>query len=232
MSRNPYENESDLTSFATQFASVVAEHPEEFRVTSEEVTKLQAQVADWDQALAANVAAKDVAKSTTQAKQLTRSELTDLLRDLGRRIQADSNVSDAARAQAGLPIHKSTRTPVAVPKTAPVGRVNIVGPLQHSLVLYRGYAPRPTGRCDRLSHSCGVRRKGTWQPLRLSHGRTNRPITIRDDLRRRRQRQAGSLRSAVGQQPRRTGTDEFPDFGDCPGAVMGRDVLLQRNGRA
>src|SRR6056297_3622460 len=125
MSKNPYENEEDLSSFATQFATVVAEHPEQYRVTPEEITKLQTQVTEWDQARTANIAAKDAARSTTQTKQLTRTELTELLRDLGRRIQADSNVSDAARAQAGLPVHKSTRTPVSVPKTAPVGRVNI-----------------------------------------------------------------------------------------------------------
>lgn len=146
MSKNPYENEEDLSSFATQFATVVAEHPEQYRVTPEEITKLQTQVTEWDQARTANIAAKDAARSTTQTKQLTRTELTELLRDLGRRIQADSNVSDAARAQAGLPVHKSTRTPVSVPKTAPVGRVNIDGPLRHSLIFtsdtHRG---RPEG---------------------------------------------------------------------------------------
>ena len=133
MSKNPYENEDELTSFATQFATVVAEEPEKYRVTPEEVTRLKSQVEGWANARTANIAAKDAAKSTTQAKQLTRAELTDLLRDLGRRIQADSNVSDAARAEAGLPVHKPSRTPVAVPKTAPIGQIHVEGPLQHSV---------------------------------------------------------------------------------------------------
>ena len=152
-------------------------------MTPEEVAKLQAQVCDWDKALAANVAAKDVAKSTTQAKQLTRTELTDLLRDLGRRIQADSNVSDAARAQAGLPIHKSTRTPVAVPKTAPVGRVEIEGPLRHSVVFtsdtHRG---RPEGVIGcRIHVAFGEKAPGSLSEYRMVAQTGRSPFVMKCD---------------------------------------------------
>ncbi|MEZ6124022.1 MAG: hypothetical protein R3C49_12730 [Planctomycetaceae bacterium] len=123
--------EDEFSAYATQFTSVVADHPEQYRLTPEEVTTLKQRLGVWDQDLAAAVAARDSAKAAQQSKVLARAELEAILRDLGRRIQADSNVSNAARVQAGLPVHKTSRTPAPLPKEAPVGRVEMAGPLQH-----------------------------------------------------------------------------------------------------
>jgi hypothetical protein len=55
------------------------------------------------------------------------------VRALAAGIQVDSDVSDAQRASAGLPIRKDTRTRVAVPATRPVGEIDTSQRLQHTI---------------------------------------------------------------------------------------------------
>ena len=134
MSKYIPRRESELVGYADHFAAVLEEKGTEYGVTPEEAAAFKSAVENWDKDFAADIAAKDAAKAARQAKTLSRTEMVDMLRAFGRRIQADSRVSDAARADIGLPVHKTTKTPVAVPTTAPVARVEIAGPLQHRLV--------------------------------------------------------------------------------------------------
>jgi len=71
------------------------------------------------------------------------------VRDVTRVIQADRHVSDAARKDAGIPVHKTTRTPVAKPKTFPLAQVIASDRLEHTLSFANAATPtrraRPKG---------------------------------------------------------------------------------------
>ena len=126
--------ESELVTFADRFAGVIEKDPTVYRLSDEEVVALKSAVTEWDSDYAADVAARDAARAARQAKQMAREDVTELIRNVARRIQADSSISNAARAELGLPIHKTSRTPVSVPTSAPVGRIEVEGPLQHRLI--------------------------------------------------------------------------------------------------
>lgn len=64
-------------------------------------------------------------------------------------IQANNHISDVARKEAGVPVHKTTRTPVTAPTTEPVGFVMASDRLEHLLTYADSTTPtrraRPTG---------------------------------------------------------------------------------------
>lgn len=115
--------EGNFNAFARQFVRQVAENPEEYELSSERVKALQNQLAEWDKKYAAAVKARDAAKAATESKDEARQQLEETVRSVAKLIQANDEVSNAARDRAGLPIHKTTRTPVAVPHTFPTGTV-------------------------------------------------------------------------------------------------------------
>lgn len=71
------------------------------------------------------------------------------IRETVRRIQADSRVTDAARRSADVPVHKTTRTPVPAPATAPRGQVVATDRFEHTITVSDSATPtrrgKPTG---------------------------------------------------------------------------------------
>jgi hypothetical protein len=59
--------------------------------------------------------------------------LVSEVRSLAAEIQVNSDVTDASRTGAGLPLRKTTRTAAAVPTTRPVGEVDTSQRLQHTI---------------------------------------------------------------------------------------------------
>ncbi|MEZ6123755.1 MAG: hypothetical protein R3C49_11330 [Planctomycetaceae bacterium] len=105
------------------FSSVLANNPEKFRISPEDVQQLVAGKDRWTADYSGSITARDAARAAVEAKDLARNGIEEFCRELMRRIQADSRVTDASRREAGMPVHKSTRTPVAVPTSAPRGQV-------------------------------------------------------------------------------------------------------------
>ena len=52
-----------------------------------------------------------------------------------KRIMADDRISDYMRKEAGLPVHKTTRTPVPTPTTSPIGQVVASDRLEHRVLI-------------------------------------------------------------------------------------------------
>lgn len=63
----------------------------------------------------------------------TSAAFVDEVRSLAGGIQANTGVTDAQRASAGLPIRKVSRTRVGVPTTRPVAEINTSQRLQHTI---------------------------------------------------------------------------------------------------
>ncbi|MEZ6126413.1 MAG: hypothetical protein R3C49_25095 [Planctomycetaceae bacterium] len=91
------------------FTTVLTNHPEEFRIDAEELQQLATEKARWIEGFAAAMTARDAARAAVEAKDIARQNVESVCRELMRRIQADSRVSDAARREAGMPVHKTTR---------------------------------------------------------------------------------------------------------------------------
>ena len=72
-------------------------------------------------------------KAAVRAKNERRQELEAVIRRTAKRIQADERVSNPARKDAGLPVHKTSRKPVPAPTTAPFGSVMLTNRLEQSL---------------------------------------------------------------------------------------------------
>ncbi len=115
--------EGAFDAFVRQFVSQIAGNPDEYQVSADRIKSMQSQLATWDKMYAAAVKARDAAKAATESKDEARAMLAETVRSAARLIQANDEVSNAARDQAGLPVHKTTRTPVPVPHTFPTGTV-------------------------------------------------------------------------------------------------------------
>ncbi len=143
--------EGNFDAFARQFVNQLAADPAEYEMSAERVKALQTQLAEWDKKYAAAVKARDAAKAATESKDEARRQLEETVRSAAKLIQANDEVTNAARDAAGLPVHKTTRTPVPVPQTFPTGTV--IGTDRLELTLMYSDVATPT----RKARPYGVR---------------------------------------------------------------------------
>ncbi|MEZ6126399.1 MAG: hypothetical protein R3C49_25020 [Planctomycetaceae bacterium] len=144
-------SEGDFDSFVRQFVSRITQNPSLYDVTPERATLLESQLVNWDANYAAAVAARDAAKAAVVSKDEARATLEETVRSVARLIQANDTISDAARTAAGLPVHKTTRTPVPVPHTFPT--ITVVGSDRLELTVMYSDVSTPT----RKGRPAGVR---------------------------------------------------------------------------
>lgn len=141
--------EGQFDAWARNFVHIIKESPDTYRVDSAEVKEFSRLLTAWDGHYAAAIAARDNARAATTVKDESRHVLEETIRNAVRRIQADNRISNHARAEAGLPIHKTRRTPVAIPKTSPIAQVIASDRLEHSIMFSDASTPtrkaRPTG---------------------------------------------------------------------------------------
>lgn len=141
--------EGQFDAWARNFVHNIKEHSETYRMDAQEVKELGKLLTAWDGDYAAAVEARDAARAATAVKEESRNALEEMIRTAARRIQADNRISNAARAEAGLSIHKTKRTPVAVPRTSPITQVIVTDRLEHSLMFSDASTPtrkaRPSG---------------------------------------------------------------------------------------
>lgn len=115
--------EGDFNAFIHQFVSEIAGDPALYEINADRLKALQTQTADWDKKYSAAVKARDAAKAATTSKDEARHTLEETVRSVAKLIQANDEIPNAARDAAGLPVHKTTRTPVAVPHTFPTATI-------------------------------------------------------------------------------------------------------------
>lgn len=103
----------------------------------------------WHEAYAAHVAAQAAAEAARQTKDAARRAAEAAIRPVVARVQVMPEVTNANRAQFGISLRDSTRTPAATPTTAPSAIITSGGRLTHRLRLVDPATPtrraRPKG---------------------------------------------------------------------------------------
>ena len=125
--------DAQFTEWSEHFVGTVTKEPKTYQLTRGEIESLRNEFEDFDRQYRQAVAARDAAMAAVEAKDERRKELEGLIRATAKRIQADNRVSDAARRDAGLPVHKTNRRPVPAPATAPAGNVSLTARLEQTL---------------------------------------------------------------------------------------------------
>lgn len=141
--------EGDFNGWSNHYSETLIEHAEQYFLTDQEVKELKKLQAEWDRSYAAAIKAADEARAATESKNAARAALEDVVRNTARRIMADNRISNSQRRDAGLPVHKSNRTPVPPPATSPRGQVVSTNRLEHSVLVTDANTPtkrsKPSG---------------------------------------------------------------------------------------
>ena len=133
--------EGDFNGWSNHYSQTLIENAEQYFLTDREVKDLKKLQAEWDRDYSAAIKASDEARAATEAKNSSRSALEQTVRNTARRIMADNRVANSLRKDAGLPVYKTTRTPVPVPSTAPRGQVVETNRLEHSVLVTDSNTP-------------------------------------------------------------------------------------------
>ena len=134
-------NEAEFRAWATNFIDQVAGHSQLYHLDAERIQQLQAELGEFDSSIADAIRARDTALAATRHKNDLRSNFEDNIRVAIRMIQANDKVTDSAREAAGVHVPKSTRTPVAIPSTGPIGFVMATDRLEHTLSFANSVTP-------------------------------------------------------------------------------------------
>ncbi|MEM9479298.1 MAG: hypothetical protein AAGA58_06500 [Verrucomicrobiota bacterium] len=113
------QSDGEFETWQANFVSQLADGPETYGLTAEQVNALGDLQTPWNSAYDAWTPAQEAAKAATTAKNESRAAFEGEIRNLAQLIQANDDVTDEARDLAGLPVHKTTRTPVPPPDTQP-----------------------------------------------------------------------------------------------------------------
>ena len=90
-------------------------------------------LAEWESTYHGSQAKRDAANAAVTEKDETREKFAKRIRTISKFIQANPEISNEARKEAGLPIHSDNRKSKPAPSTMPIGFVEWQTPLQHLL---------------------------------------------------------------------------------------------------
>ena len=106
--------------FATTLKTQMNLYFAAYGVSDDQNTALQAAYSTWETAWSAWQTLQETYAAKLYDKDTARNALEPIIREINNTVQADPDVTDAQKATAGLPVHKTTRTPAPVPSTRPV----------------------------------------------------------------------------------------------------------------
>ncbi|MBC8128643.1 MAG: hypothetical protein H8M99_16010 [Gloeobacteraceae cyanobacterium ES-bin-144] len=148
--------DGDFNTFSTNLGTYVNANLADFGLVAGDVAVLNAAQTGWDSAYPLVAPAVAAASAATQAKTTARDTLTAALRALVKLIQAKPAVTAESKQAIGITIADTTKTPVAVPTTAPVGRIEQPNRLEHNV--HFADATTPTSKAK----PAGVRGCQIW----------------------------------------------------------------------
>lgn len=125
------DDEDSFDELVDQFTGAISANPTAYGLTAGDVAPLTSTSYDWKVALNNDLAIDAQKLASTKTKADAKAAVTEVMRSLGGTIQSKPTVTDANRELAGLPVHKTTRTPVPAPTTAPVLAVDASRRLEH-----------------------------------------------------------------------------------------------------
>ncbi len=130
-----YVPEADNTflPYAKIFTDAIVANPAGYGLVAGDGASLTSAYNNFDSALGDAILAATAAQTATTEKDTSRGALERMLRGYAQRIQANSNVTAAAKTAAGLPAHDTVRTAASLPATAPILQVDTRNRLEHRL---------------------------------------------------------------------------------------------------
>ena len=118
--------------WVTNFVNYTNAHLAEFGLVAADMAPINTALIAWNTTYAAVVPAESAFHSAATAKTSARDALETLIRALVKVIQAKgAAVTAASKTAVGVTVPALTATPVAVPVSRPVGRLEIKGVRQH-----------------------------------------------------------------------------------------------------
>jgi hypothetical protein len=117
-----------LSAQANQFSAYITAHTVALGLVAGDATTLASNVTNFDSALAIAQNDSTRTKVTVAEKDTAKAVLVADMRTLGRRLQANPNVTDAQKDALGMPVHDTGHSPVPAPITRPV--VSLIGVAQ------------------------------------------------------------------------------------------------------
>lgn len=127
------DSDSGFDSFASTFVSALSATPANYALTAGQVAPLAGLKTTWDTAFADLTVKQAAAHAATAAKTSARAGLETVIRQLVQIVQNSDGVSDADKTAAGIPLLDTTKTPAAVPTTAPTGQIELTNRLEQTI---------------------------------------------------------------------------------------------------
>lgn len=110
-------------------------------LTASEIAPLTAEHTGWNTDYPAFITARSEHAAATQTKNQRRTNSKAAVRKLVRVLQTNPNITDADRAELGVPIPDTTRTRSAVPTTRPIVNIDTSQSLRHELDFFDEQTP-------------------------------------------------------------------------------------------
>jgi hypothetical protein len=123
--------DAQFKNWLSNFVTVASGSPADYGFTPAQITAITALATEFDNVYTARLEAKNNAKVATDAKNKARRDAAENARLLARLVQANPNVTDAQKTALGVTVPKSGKTPVPVPATQPIGRVDDIEEMMH-----------------------------------------------------------------------------------------------------
>jgi len=137
-------NDAALSAQANQFSAYITANTVALGLVAGDATTLATNVTNFDSALAVVQNDSTRTKVTVAEKDTAKAVLVADMRTLGRRLQANPNVSDAQKEALALPVHDTGHSPVPPPVTRPV--VSLIGVAQLDVAVRAVDGTTPTSR--------------------------------------------------------------------------------------
>ena len=123
--------DGDFQAWQANFIAYAIAHLQDLGILQADMAPITAAQSTWNGAYTANTAAQAAAQGAAQNKDAARTNFEAVLRVLVVRLQASPSVDNAERAALGITVRDTSKTPVSVPTTRPVARVDTSQRLQH-----------------------------------------------------------------------------------------------------
>jgi hypothetical protein len=126
--------DAELLAWVTNFSTLITATPTAFGLVAADATTLAGLVTAYSTALTAATNPATRTQVKVAAKDVAKAGLVADVRALARRIQGTTSVTPEQKLSLGLPVHKTSQTPIPPPVTRPV--VTLVGqPFQRTVTI-------------------------------------------------------------------------------------------------
>ncbi len=126
-------SDTDFNVWQQNFMSVLTPNLAAYGLIVADLAPLTTKQPIWTTALSQNVTAQAAANAATQAKDVARESYEASIRVLVAKIQANPAVTAASKAAAGITVPGTHATPSGPPTSAPVGVVETLNRLEHTI---------------------------------------------------------------------------------------------------